>query len=89
MAQVIISYEEYQDLLASKSKREESLEKKLNDNIDSHWLQVNAYQETLVKITKYNNIHDLNSFLKENYGINLRRYYSGSDRLERVDTEKV
>ena len=89
MAQVIISYEEYQDLLASRSKREESLEKKLNDNIDSHWLQVNTYQELLVKITEYNKIHDLNSFLKEKYRINLRHYYSGSDRLERVSIEKV
>lgn len=89
MAQVTISYEEYQDLLASKTKREEVLEKKLKQAQDLHWQQVDFYQETLVKITKYKDINYLNTFLKTQYRINLIHYYSGSNRLERVDIKKV
>lgn len=84
MAQVTISYEEYQDLLANKSKREEVLEKKLNDSIDEHWKQVNYYQEILVKITKFQHLDVLNLFLRKEYRIELEHYYSGSNKLERV-----
>jgi hypothetical protein len=85
MAQVIISYEEYQDLLSAKSIREKKLEDALREIKDEKWQVIDNYQKLLVKITKYPGIKGLNEFLYKNYKFELRHYFSGSDRLERVD----
>jgi hypothetical protein len=89
MAQVTISYEEYQDLLANKTKREQSLEEVIKLKDEKYWEQVEIYQKVLVQITKYDKIDSLNSYLRTNHKVQLRHYFAGSARLERVDIEHI
>jgi hypothetical protein len=89
MADVIISYEEYQSLLSGKSRKERDLLDKIESMEVRYWKIVEEYNDILIKIIRYEHFDRVNSYLRSSHKTEISSYRSGSEGKEIVKFGKM